>query len=416
MNPLDRRSFLRIGLGATAASAFVPSLAAAAHGARRGTAQSVILLYMEGGPSHIDTFDPKPGQDTNGPFRAIDTAVRGIRICEHLPGLAAGMKDLALIRSVTSKEGDHGRGQYVFHTGHAPEPAVSHPGIGAYVSRETGNPKAPLPNNIAVGVRGNAPGAAFLRIDHAPFAVERPGDPIRNVRYAPGVDVLRFNGRMAALDVLESAFSADRSAPFVQGRRDAYGKADLLMHTPQLRAFDLRDEDDALRDRYGRTPFGQGCLLARRLVERGVRFVEVGLGGWDTHADNFGKIRGVLDALDPAFSTLVADLRQRGLLEETLVVWLGEFGRTPRINGQNGRDHWPKVFSMVLAGGGVQGGRVVGSSDATGHEVAERPVTPEDYAATVYYCLGVDPRKPTFNELGRPIRILNGGAPIRELF
>jgi uncharacterized protein (DUF1501 family) len=187
------------------------------------------------------------------------------------------------------------------------------------------------------------------------------------------------------------------------------------MHTPHLRAFDLKEEEDKLRDSYGRTPFGQGCLLARRLVERGVKFVEVGLGGWDTHGDNFNKIQGNLDTLDPAFSTLIRDLRERNLLKETLVVWMGEFGRTPRINGNNGRDHWPKVFSMVMGGGGVEGGRLVGSSDAGGFEIKDRPVTVEDYASTLYHCVGIDTKKQTVNEFGRPIRILNGGAPVREL-
>jgi hypothetical protein len=217
------------------------------------------------------------------------------------------------------------------------------------------------------------------------------------------------------LEELENSFAGEHGGGFQQKRREAYHKADELMHTPHLRAFDLKEEDEKLRDGYGRTPFGQGCLLARRLVERGVKFVEVGLGGWDTHGDNFNKIRGNLDALDPAFATLIRDLRERSLLSETLVVWMGEFGRTPRINGNNGRDHWPKVFSMVIGGGGVGGGRLVGSSDAGGFEIKDRPVTVEDYASTVYHCVGIDTKKQTVNEFGRPIRILNGGAPVREL-
>jgi hypothetical protein len=415
MNELDRRSFLRIGLGATAAASMAPALLAQ-EAVGRIKAKAVIVLFMGGGPSHIDTFDPKPGKDTNGPFKAIETAARGIQICEHLPRLAAEMKHLSIIRSMTSREGDHGRGQYVLHTGHVPEAATSHPGIGAYVSRERGTPGAALPNFITIQLRGRVPGSAFLPLDHAPYSVDRPGEPISNIRYAAGVDVLRFNERMHVLENLEDAFAAERGADFVQKRREAYRKADQLMHAPQLRAFDLRDEEESLRDRYGRTPFGQGCLLARRLVEKGVKYVEVGLDGWDTHADNFGKIQGQMETLDPGFSTLVADLRARGMLEETMVLWMGEFGRTPRINGQNGRDHWPQVFSMVMGGGGIEGGRVIGASDAGGFEIKDRPVTVEDYASTVYSCLGIDARKQTINELGRPIRILNGGTPVRELF
>jgi hypothetical protein len=415
MCDLDRRSFLRIGLGATAAASVAPALLAQ-EAVRSPKARAVIVLFMEGGPSHIDTFDPKPGQDTNGPFKAIDTAAKGIQICEHLPRVAAEMKHLSIIRSLSSREGDHSRGQYVLHTGHTPEAATTHPGIGAYLSREKGAAGAALPNFITIQQRSRMPGAAFLSNDHAPYPVDRPGEPILNIRYAQGVDVLRFNDRMHVLEDLEESFAGEHGGGFAQKRREAYHKADQLMHTPQLRAFDLKDEEDALRDRYGRTPFGQGCLLARRLVERGVKYVEVGLGGWDTHGDNFTKVQGNLETLDPAFGTLVGDLRQRGLLDETVVLWMGEFGRTPRINGQNGRDHWPRVFSMVVGGGGIEGGRIVGSSDAGGFEIKDRPVTVEDYAATLYQCVGIDTKKQTVNEFGRPIRILNGGAPIRELF
>jgi len=414
MCELHRRSFLRIGLGATAAASLSPALLGQ-EAARRATAKAVIVLFMEGGPSHIDTFDPKPGKETNGPFKAIPTAAPGVEICEHLPRLAAEMKDVSLIRSLTSKEGDHGRGQYIVRTGHVPEPAVTHPAMGAYVSRELGDPKAALPAFITVQLKGASPGAAFLRMEHAPYGVDRPGEPIHNLRYPEGVDAGRFRDRMAMLRELEEGFDRERSAAYAAGRREAYGKADRLMHTPDLKAFDLSGEDAGLRDRYGRSPFGQGCLLARRLVERGVRYVEVNLGGWDTHGDNFGKMRPLLDVLDPAYATLVRDLRERGLLGETLVVWMGEFGRTPRINGQNGRDHWPKAFSAALSGGGVQGGRVVGATDPLGFEVQDRPVTVEGLASTMYHCLGVDPRKPTMHASGRPIRILNGGAPVREL-
>lgn len=414
MDSLNRRSFLRMGLGASAASWVAPSLFAQ-DALRSAKAKAVIVLFMEGGPSHIDTFDPKPGQDTNGPFKALQSSAPGIQISEHLPKVAQEMKHLSIIRSLTSKEGDHSRGQYVLHTGHVPEAATVHPGIGAYLSREKGATGAALPNFITIQQRSRQPGAAFLANDHAPYPVDRPGEPIQNIRYSAGVDVLRFNERMHVLEDLEQSFAAEHGGGYAEKRRRSYRKADELMHTPELRAFDLKDEDDALRDRYGRTPFGQGCLLARRLVERGVKYVEVGLGGWDTHADNFTKVEQNLDVLDPAFASLVRDLRERRLLEETLVLWMGEFGRTPRINGQDGRDHWPRVFSMVLGGGGVEGGRLVGASDSGGFEIQDRPVTVEDYAATLYQCVGIDTKKQTVNELGRPIRILNGGAPIREL-
>ncbi len=409
MSKLNRRAFLRVGLGASAAAS-LPAFATAQSVAK---AKALIVLFMEGGPSQMDTFDLKPGTDTGGPFKPIGTSAPGVRISEHLPRLAREMKDVSIIRSLTSTEGDHARGQYLLHTGHKPEPATTHPGIGSYVARELGSPNAGLPNCITVALKTRVPGEAFLKPEYAPYAVEQPGEPIRNIRYAMGVDVLRFNERMDLLRTIEGEFAS--GTPFAEGRRESYRRADQLMHTPELRAFDLREEEDALRDSYGRTPFGQGCLLARRLVERGVKFIEVGLGGWDTHSNNFEGTETLMDTLDPAFATLVLDLRRRGLLEETLIVWMGEFGRTPRINPQNGRDHWPKNFCVAMAGGGIQGGRVVGATDAHGMEIRQRPVPVEDYAATIYQCLGIDAKKPTINEMGRPIKIQNTGAPVREL-
>lgn len=413
MCELDRRTFLRFGLGATAAASLAPSLMAQ-DSARKASAKAVIVLFMHGGPSHIDTFDPKPGKETGGPFKEIDTAVRGVRICEHLPRLAGEMKHLSILRSVHSKEGDHSRGRYFLHTGHRPEPAVTHPGVGSYVSHEVGDPKASLPNFITVGLAGYSP--AFLRTRHAAYRVDQAGKPPVNVRYAPGVNARRFKDRTNLLGMLEDAFEREHATDYVQGRRQAYRKAIAMMHTPDLRAFDLDEEDGKLRKRYGRNAFGQACLLARRLVERGVKFVEVGLSGWDTHADNFNRTAKQMEMLDPGFATLVRDLRERDMLKETLVLWMGEFGRTPQINRNEGRDHWPKCFSVVMGGGGIQGGLVIGSSDARGYEVQERPVSVQDVFSTVYRCLGIDTSKQFRNKAGRPVRILNEGAPVKEVF
>ncbi len=412
MYDMNRRAFLRIGLGTTAAAAFVPPLLAREAEAK-ARAKAVIMLFMDGGPSQIDTFDPKPGKSTGGSFKAIDTAVRGIQICEHMPRLGKQMRDLSIIRSMTSKEGDHRRGKYLIHTGHRPQGAFERPAVGCFVGHEKGDPQAALPNYVSV----LAPvfSAAFLKSRHAPYPVRQPGQPIHNIRYARGVDSRRFKNRTDLLRKLEDEFEKLHATAYLQGRREAYREADKLMHTPDLRAFDLSDEDDKLRRAYGRNRFGQGCLLARRLVERGVKFVEVGLGGWDTHQDNFNQTRSLLNVLDPAFATLIRDLGQRGLLKETLVVWLGEFGRTPRINANNGRDHWPACFSTVLAGGGIQGGRVVGRTDSLGMAVKERPVTVQDFYATMYLCLGVDTQKEFIDESGRPIQILDNGEPIVEL-
>ena len=413
MHDLNRQTFLRIGLGATAAAAFVPSLLAK-EAASKAKAKAVIMLFMDGGPSQIDTFDPKPGKSTGGPFKAIDTAVPGIQICEHMPKLGKQMRDLSIIRSMTSKEGDHNRGKYLIHTAHAPQGAFVRPAVGCYVGHETGEPEATLPNYISVV----APlfSAAFLKSRHAPYPVRRPGHPIQNIKYARGVDSQRFKNRTDLLSKLEDEFEKLHATAYQQGRRESYREADKLMHTPDLRAFDLSSEDDKLRRAYGRNPFGQGCLLARRLVERGVKFVEVGLGGWDTHQDNFNRSRRLVNVLDPAFATLIHDLKQRGLLDETLVVWLGEFGREPHINEYTGRHHWPACFCTVLAGGGIQGGRVVGKTDSLGEAVAKRPVTVQDFYATMYSCLGVDTQKEFMDESGRPIQILDKGEPTLELF
>jgi len=412
MSALDRRTVLRIGLGTTAAAAFVPPLLAR-EAAAMAKAKAVIMLFMDGGPSQIDTFDPKPGKSTGGSFQAIDSAVRGVRVCEHLPKLASRFNDLSIIRSMTSKEGDHRRGKYLVHTGHRPQGAFERPAVGCFVGHEMGRQDSALPNYISV----LAPvfSAAFLKARHAPYPVREPGQPIHNIRYPRGVDSGRFADRTNLLRELEDEFQKLHATAYGRGRREAYLQADKLMHTPDLRAFSLKNEDDTLRDAYGRNKFGQGCLLARRLIERGVKFVEVGLGGWDTHQNNFKQTRSLLNVLDPAFSTLIKDLKQRGLLKDTLVVWLGEFGRTPRINRYNGRDHWPNCFSTVLAGGGVQGGRVVGRTDPLGMAVRERPVTVQDFYATMYACLGVDIKKKFPGESGRPIQILEKGEPVAEL-
>ena len=414
MRNLDRRTFLRIGLGSSAAASLMPLALAQQAADRRATAKAVILLYMEGGPSQLDTFDPKPGTRTGGPFKTIDTGVRGIQVTEHLPRLAREMKSLAVLRSVVSREGDHLRGQYYLHTGYRPEGGVTHPGMGCYVSHEIGKGSAELPNFISVH---EAPqySPAFLKSLHAPYPVRTPGEAIENIGYGPDVGVRRFNDRMDLLETLENRFGKTHASAYVRNRRETYRQADKLMHTPALRAFDLLEEDDKLRDAYGRHPFGQGCLLARRLVERGVKFVEVGLGGWDTHSNNFPQTRNLLQTLDPAYATLIRDLRRKGLLDETIVVWMGEFGRTPRINGAQGRDHWPNGFSIVMAGGGIQGGRVIGSTGKFGMEVVDRPVQVEEYAATVYHCLGIDPQKRFTNESGRIVWILKTGKPVKEV-
>jgi hypothetical protein len=380
-----------------------------------GKARSVILLWMSGGPSQYETFDPKPGVPNGGPTKAIDTSVKGIQYAQNLPRLARLAHHVAVVRGFTTKEGSHDRGRYLMHTGYLPTGTVVHPSMGAVTAMEVGQKTLDLPNYISIGSRAES--AGFLPAEYNPLVVDA-GSKIPDVGYPAGVTRDRFRARMKFLEGQEKDFGQDRTGEELQRHATAYRKADRLMHTPLLEAFDLSKEPESLVKAYvgeKDNRFGKGCLLARRLVERGVSFVEVQLGGWDTHSKNFENVAKLCAQLDPGMSTLVADLEQRGLLEETLVVWMGEFGRTPKINKNDGRDHYPKVWSIALAGGGIQGGRVIGSSDRDGVEVKDRPVTVPDLFATMYTCLGVDYRKKNVSPLGRPIQIADNGIPVPEL-
>jgi len=412
---VDRRGFLRLGVGGLFGLMMSRWLdpATALTGASEGRAKACILLWMNGGPSQLETFDPKPGTPNGGPTKAIATRAPGIEISEHLPRLAEVADRLAIVRSMTSREGNHQRAQYLMHTGYAPSGSLQHPSLGAWVSERLGDPKADLPSFVSIS--GPSVGGAFLGVQHGPFVVQNPAQPPQNIAYAPAVNVGRFQQRQAALDAMEAEFAAQTGDPRVKGRREVYAKAIRLMHSPRLKAFDLSQEPEAAKSAYGDSNFGRGCLMARRLVEAGVRFVEVVLDGWDTHQDNFGRSARLCGQLDPAMAALIRDLAERNLLDSTLVVWMGEFGRTPRINGNEGRDHYPQAWSTVLAGGGVRGGIVYGATDSDGTKVADRPVAVPDLFATIASCLGLNPGHTVMTPVGRPIAITDKGAPIREL-
>jgi hypothetical protein len=406
--------------------------------------RSCILLWMSGGPSQMDTFDLKPGHANGGPFRAIQSNVPGVRISEHLPQLARRANHLAIIRSMSTREADHGRATYQMRTGYLPQGPVQYPAIGSVFSKELGREGAELPNFVSIApYRFFSPaayGPGFLGPRYAPLILG--GDqqallpiPGQQSNYADGLRVPDLEapqgvsaGRAAArgnlLDEMERDFQATRSAPPSESHRSAYQRAVTLMRSTATRAFDLDEERPELRDRYGRNLFGQGCLLARRLVERGVPFVEVTLAtvgnlalGWDTHINNFDGVRRLSEVLDVAWSTLLDDLRTRGLLDSTLIVWMGEFGRTPRVNPQQGRDHWANAWTTVLAGGGIRGGQAFGRTSADGTTVeSERPVNVPDFLATVARALGVDATRVNMSNVGRPIRIVEAGArPIQEV-
>jgi len=414
---MTRRSFLHcIGLGAGALGTLHWMDAVRLHAAdlrKRGMA--CILLFMRGGPSQLETFDPKPGTETGGPTKSIPTVVPGIHIAEGWDKVAAQMKNIALVRSVTNREGNHQRAVYQLHTGYVPTGSLKHPSLGSIVACELGDPDFDLPHFVSIGAR-EVIGPGFLGIRYAPFLVTNPNELPANIALPPGVAADRLRRRLSLLDKLEEDFAKSGGGTRVEEHKGLYGSASQMVLSPRLKAFDLSQEKDTVRDRYGRTTFGQGCLLARRLIEAGVTFVEVVSDGWDTHADNFSRVKNLASQVDPAFAALVEDLKQRGMLDRTLVIWMGEFGRTPNINGRTGRDHYPRAFSVALAGAGIKGGQVVGQTDASGRTIQSRPVTVQDLFCTFCKALGINPRKENMSSVGRPIKIVDGGQPIQELF
>jgi uncharacterized protein (DUF1501 family) len=415
---LSRRSFLRhVAAGAAGFGLLGWKDAVTLHAEElRKQGMACILLFMQGGPSQFETFDPKPGQTNGGPTKAIPTAASGIHIAEHWERVAKAMNDIALVRSLTNKEGEHQRATYQLHTGYVPGGAVKYPSFGSIVASELAPSPFDLPHFVSVGNRAQSIGSGFLGLEFAPFVVANATQMPNNVELPAGVNSKRLTRRLDLLKDLEEDFAKAGGGPRVEAHQSLYGSAAQMVLSPRLKAFDISQEKDAVRDRYGRTPFGNGCLLARRLVEQGVTFVEVQSGGWDTHQDNFNRVKTLSESVDPAFATLVTDLKERGLLARTLVIWMGEFGRTPRINPRTGRDHFPRAFSVALAGGGIKGGRAIGATSDDGTTVTQRPVTVADLFCTFCHALKIDPRKENMSTLGRPIKIVDGGQPVKELF
>jgi Protein of unknown function (DUF1501) len=442
---LTRRDWLRLSAAGVIGGSLSGWLGSLAEATAKDSSRkrSCILLWMNGGPSQMDTFDLKPGHANGGPFKEISTKVPGIKISEHLPKVARHMDRMALIRSMATKEADHGRATYQMRTGHLPGGPVHFPTIGSLFSKELGNPENALPNFVSIApYRFFSPaayGPGFLGPSYAPLIVgenqqslipipgRQPVSPdeslrVQDIDLPSGVSDERAAARVRLLDEMRKDFIEKRSSVSSLSHRSAYQRAVALMHSPATKAFNLDEEPKALRDRYGRTLFGQGCLLARRLIERDVPFVEVSLAtvgnlalGWDTHINNFDGVRRLSEVLDPAWSTLMEDLKDKGLLDSTVVVWMGEFGRTPRINGNRGRDHWANSWSTVLAGGGIKGGQVIGKTSADGTSVEERPVGVEDFLATVALALGINITHQNHSNVGRPIRIVEPTAkPIKE--
>ena len=373
--------------------------------------RSMILLWMAGGQSQFETFDPKPGTTNGGPTKAISTAIPGVQLAENWNRTAGVLDRFSLIRSMTNKEGNHQRASYQLHTGYVPSGSVKHPSLSASIAEQLADPKFELPPVVSVG---RTTGSGFLGVDYEPFTVRTPGQLPQNV--AVPVSNTRYRRRLGLLGRLEGEFAGRGGQAVVANHRKLYKKSSRMVLSQNVTAFDIADESESLKQKYGDTSFGRGCLLARRLVESGVTFVEIVSRGWDTHLDIFDRIAALAEQVDPAVATLVEDLEDRGLLEKTLVVWMGEFGRTPKVNARGGRDHYPRVFSAAVAGGGVLGGQVIGSSTANGSAVADRPVSVPDLFCSVCHSLKVDPRKEHLSPLGRPMKVVDGGEVVQELF
>ena len=414
------------GLLGAASGSWLSRLAQAAQAESRPK-RSCLLLWMNGGPAQTDTFDLKPGHANGGPFQPIATSAADVTLGEHLPGVAKWMHKLSVIRSMSTREGDHGRARDHLRSGYLPQGPIQFPVLGSLVSHEYGPQSGELPNYVSILPRGlfraGIPPAGFLGSQHAPLRVGSEGADdggsrlaIENLTRPDGVSLAQLGDRVALLDQFESRFLADHPGPGADAHRSAYARSLKLMEPGAVQAFDLDRETDSDRDRYGRTQFGQGCLLARRLIERGVPFVEVTLGGWDTHVNNFPAVQNLCGTLDAGWSALMTDLDQRGLLDSTVIVWMGEFGRTPVINPQSGRDHYPKAWSVVLGGGGIQGGGVIGRSSSDGLSIDDRPVGTPDLLATILLAMGLEPQKQNMSNVGRPIRLADPDAkPVNEL-
>ncbi len=432
MSRLNRRSWMQyasLSAAGVASSAWLPSIAAAAKAAKE-QGRHCVLLWMSGGPSQIDTFDMKPGHANGGSIKEVSTSVPGIRFSEHLPKLAKHADSLAILRGMSTKEGDHERGTVLMRTGHIPGGPVSYPSIGCSLSKALGGEMSELPDYVTIApgpFARNSISPGFLGPKHAATSVAGgggvPDDGFAQLRVdflerAKNVNSDRQLARLELWRTMQADFRKRRGTSNVIAQDTVYESAIRMLGSDAKHAFDLSEEPDKVREAYGRGSFGQGCLMARRLIERGVPLVEVTLGNgleWDTHANNFEQVGRLSERLDAGWATLMTELGQIGLLEKTTILWAGEFGRTPVINGNGGRDHFPQAFTCVLAGGGVAGGQVYGATTKDGSEVDDGKMNEQDLLSTLCQALGVNPATENIAEGGRPIAIAEGSVATEVL-
>jgi len=421
MNDINRREFVntvaKSCLGVSAILSAQDLLGIEATNKQIATAKSVIFLYMSGGMTHVDTLDPKP-ENTGimGETTAIDTSADGIQLGSWLPKTAQQMHNATLVRSLTTTQGDHAAANYLLHTSYQRRGTIIHPTLGAWISKKRYKLNSTLPMNVRINGGSGILGAGYLEKKHGPLPLGNPQSGILNARKAGYVSDTEYDKRLSIASKFNSKFGDKFNQKQVRAYTDLYDDAIKLMRSSDLQAFDLTQEPEALRQMYGQNNFGQGCLLARRLVESGVRYIEVNLGGWDMHNDVFGAMETRGSTLDDGLSTLLMDLERRGMLNDTLVVLATEFGRTPVIrSGRVGRDHHPTAFSALLAGGGVKEGFVYGKSDKGAHYVEENGVGMDDLNATIARTMGIDTRETIYSPEGRPFKIANSGKIIRDI-
>lgn len=414
---MNRRHFLSHLIGTASISSacidFTNSILANATEMKKQT-KSVILLWMGGGPSTIDLWDLKPGSPTGGPFKPISTSADGIQICEHLPLMAKQMHHMNIVRSMSTREADHMRGRYYMHTGYVPNPNIEHPSYGAVVSHElmSSIPELDIPPFVSIG--GASVGPGFLGAAYAPFIVNSNGT-VRDLDM--GIDPSRVNYRLQMLKTIEDRFVQENRGEYASNHSKLLTKTVKLMSSSQMDVFKVAKESKEIQEKYGNTGFGRGCLIARRLVEVGVPFIEVDLGGWDNHQNIFTTLKDQkLPELDKAMSALISDLNDRGLLENTVVLWMGEFGRTPNINGNGGRDHWAKSWSVVVGGAGFNKGMIIGETSSDGKEVISEAYSSQDLMASILKSIGISLETNFTAKNGRPMKIANSGKIISELF
>ncbi|MCR9201095.1 MAG: DUF1501 domain-containing protein [Planctomycetaceae bacterium] len=379
-------------------------------------AEHVIYLMMNGAMSHIDSFDPKPGKESGGETKAIQTSVPGVKIGEHMPELASRMNQLAVIRSMTTETGAHEQGRYLMRTSYKQIGTIRHPFLGSWLTHFEGKKNKDLPGSVVIGGGNRHPGQGYLSPAVAPAPVGNPASGLQNTKPPKYLDEKNFEKRRRLIGQFESNFKSKYQNSDVKAYSEYYSEAVRLLKSPDLGAFDIKQEDDATKEKYGANRIGQGCLLARRLVEKGVRFVEVEHGGWDNHNNIYESFPEKAGQLDAAIAALMDDLKQRGLLSKTLIVLSTEFGRTPKINQNAGRDHHPGAFSAMLAGAGIKGGQVIGETDEIGKSVEDGHCYPYDLNATIAYACGLPWEEEFQASNGRPFKIAHDGNPLTELF